>query len=72
MLKNLKTWRELKTDRRGVTMLEYAIMGSIIAGALVVAVPYLTNAVGNSFSHVSTSLGSGATTGSSNAGTAPS
>jgi Flp pilus assembly pilin Flp len=45
----LKTLRELKTDRRGVTMLEYAIMGSIIAAALVLAVPILTNAVSTQF-----------------------
>ena len=32
-------------DCRAVTMLEYAIMGSIIAAALVLAVPQLTSAV---------------------------
>ncbi len=39
MFEYLKTWVELKTDRRAVTMLEYAIMGSIIAGVVVIAVP---------------------------------
>jgi Flp pilus assembly pilin Flp len=35
----------LRTDRSGVTMLEYAIMGSIIAAVLVIAVPQITAAV---------------------------
>ena len=35
----------LREDCSGVTMLEYAIMGSIIAAALVLAVPPITNAV---------------------------
>jgi Flp pilus assembly pilin Flp len=66
-------FKNLKTDRRGVTMLEYAIMGSIIAGALVVAVPFLTKAVGTSFGDVANSLTTANTTaaGTTNAGTAP-
>src|SRR5690348_15503331 len=52
MFEYLKAWLELKSDRRAVTMLEYAIMGSIIAGALVVAVPYLTNAVSAEFTGI--------------------
>ena len=35
----------LRADRSGVTMLEYAIMGSIIAAALVIAVRPITTAV---------------------------
>ncbi len=49
MLEYLKAWVELKTDRRAVTMLEYAIMGSLIAAVLVVAVPVLTKAVSTEF-----------------------
>jgi Flp pilus assembly pilin Flp len=66
MFNNLKTWLQLKTDRRGVTMLEYAIMGSIIAGALVVAVPLLTHAVATSFNQVSGDVAAGATSGATN------
>ena len=56
MFKDLRTLLELKTDRRGVTMLEYAIMGSIIAAALVLAVPLLTNAVSTQFTTTATSV----------------
>ena len=52
MLDSLKTWMELKTDRRAVTMLEYAIMGSLIAAVLVLAVPTLTTAVSTEFSTI--------------------
>jgi Flp pilus assembly pilin Flp len=65
MFEYLRTLRDLKTDRRGVTMLEYAVMGSIIAAALVAGVPILTNAVGTGFSNVanSTTTGANAATG---------
>lgn len=53
MLDSLKTWPKLKTDRRAVTMLEYAIMGSLIAAVLVIAVPTLTNAVQTAFGVIS-------------------
>ena len=56
MYEYLKTWLELKTDRRAVTMLEYAIMGSIIAAALVVAVPILTGAVSTRFGTIGTTI----------------
>jgi Flp pilus assembly pilin Flp len=59
MYEYLKTWLELKTDRRAVTMLEYAIMGSIIAAALVIAVPILTGAVNTEFGNISTSITTG-------------
>ena len=56
MYEYLKTWLELKTDRRAVTMLEYAIMGSIIAAVLVAAVPLLTGAVSTRFGAISSSI----------------
>jgi Flp pilus assembly pilin Flp len=52
MLDSLKTWMDLKTDRRAVTMLEYAIMGSLIAAVLVLAVPTLTGAVQTEFTTI--------------------
>jgi|APCry1669190156_1035279.scaffolds.fasta_scaffold24374_2 Flp pilus assembly pilin Flp len=58
MLKTLKTWLSLKTDRRGVTMLEYAIMGALIATALVAAVPTITNAMKGGFNSIGNSLNS--------------
>ena len=41
--------RSLRSDESGVTMLEYAIMGSIIAAMLVAAVPQITTAVTANF-----------------------
>jgi Flp pilus assembly pilin Flp len=40
-----KSWPALKTDRKAVTMLEYAIMAAVIAPMLLVAVPRMTAAV---------------------------
>ncbi len=59
MFEYVKSWMELKTDRRAVTMLEYAIMGSIIAAALVLAVPLLTNAVSSEFTTIATNITTG-------------
>ncbi len=59
MFEYVKSWLELKTDRRAVTMLEYAIMGSIIAAALVIAVPLLTNAVNTEFGNIATNITTG-------------
>jgi Flp pilus assembly pilin Flp len=63
MYEYLKTWLELKTDRRAVTMLEYAIMGSIIAAALVIAVPILTGAVNTEFGTIAGNITTGAAAG---------
>lgn len=59
MLEYLKAWVELKTDRRAVTMLEYAIMGSLIAAVLVVAVPILTAAVKTEFTAIAADITGG-------------
>jgi Flp pilus assembly pilin Flp len=56
MFEYLKTWLELKTDRRAVTMLEYAIMGSLIAAVLVLAVPTLTGAVSKEFGTIASDI----------------
>ena len=56
MYEYLTTWLELKTDRRAVTMREYALMGSIIAAALVIAVPILTGAVSTRFGTISSAI----------------
>lgn len=62
MFKYLKTLAALKNDRRGVTMLEYAIMGAILAAALVAIVPLLTGFVKTDFNTIGTALTSGAST----------
>lgn len=46
----------LRDDRSGVTMLEYAIMGSIVAAALVLAAPLLTNAVANNLHYMANQI----------------
>jgi Flp pilus assembly pilin Flp len=59
MIEYLKSWLELKTDRRAVTMLEYAIMGSLLAAVLVIAVPTLTTAVSAEFGKIASDITTG-------------
>lgn len=66
MFKYLKTLAALKNDRRGVTMLEYAIMGAVIAAALVLVVPLLTRAINTDFTTIATTVTSGASTAGAN------
>lgn len=49
--------RPLAADTRGVTMLEYAIMGSIIAAALIIGAPLMTKAVHGSFTGMASHVG---------------
>lgn len=46
----------LAADRRGVTMLEYAIMGSIVAAMLVVAVGPMTDAVSSNLQFIANQI----------------
>ena len=52
----VKRLLELKCDRRGINMIEYAIMGSIIAAALVLAVPVLTAGVTTGFNTMASNV----------------
>lgn len=56
MVEYLKTWLQLKNDRRGVTMLEYAILGAMVAAILVLAVPKLTGAISGAFTGFSSDV----------------
>ena len=38
MIEYMTTWIQLKTDRRGVTALEYGLIAALIAGVIVTAV----------------------------------
>ena len=38
MIEYVTTWIQLKTDRRGVTALEYGLIAALIAGVIVTAV----------------------------------
>jgi pilus assembly protein Flp/PilA len=53
MFASLKLWLALKTDRRGVTALEYGLIAALIAGVIITAVATL----GTNISTVFTSLG---------------
>lgn len=56
MLEFIKTWVELKTDRRAVTALEYALIGGVIVVTVVAAFNTLGTAMSTAFTSIGTSL----------------
>jgi pilus assembly protein Flp/PilA len=56
MAEYLKTWLELKADRRGVTMLEYGLIAALIAAVCVGAVSTLGNTISTTFTSVAGSI----------------
>jgi pilus assembly protein Flp/PilA len=56
MVKYLVAWLGMKTDRRGVTMLEYSLIAALIAALCVGAVSTVGTTLSNSFTHVASSL----------------
>jgi pilus assembly protein Flp/PilA len=56
MYEFLKTWLELKTDRRAVTMLEYGLIAALIAAVCVGAVSTLGNKIETTFTTISGSI----------------
>lgn len=56
MIEYLKTWLDLKTDRRGVTMLEYGLIAALIAAVCVGAVTTLGTNLFTEFTNVSGSI----------------
>ena len=56
MIEYLKTWLDLKTDRRGVTMLEYGLIAALIAAVCVGAVTTLGTNLLTEFTTVSGSI----------------
>ncbi|MGA3402010.1 MAG: Flp family type IVb pilin [Acetobacteraceae bacterium] len=56
MVEHLKAWLALKTDRRGVTMLEYGLIAALIAAVCVGAVTTLGTDISNTFSAVAGSI----------------
>ena len=56
MVEYLKAWSGLKSDRRGVTMLEYGLIGALIAAVCVGAVTTLGTDLLGSFNSVSSSI----------------
>jgi len=51
-----RTWLELKTDTRGVTMLEYGLLAALIAVVCVTAVTGLGNELSAIFTSITTSI----------------
>ncbi len=56
MLSYLKTWLELKTDRRAVTALEYGLIAALIALGIVTAVKNLAGGLSGTFAAVTALL----------------
>ena len=48
--------RTIRTDRRGVTAVEYGIMAALIATALVTSVGYLTSGLSTAFSKIQSTM----------------
>jgi Flp pilus assembly pilin Flp len=52
MIEHLKTWPELKADRRALTALEYALIAGVLTLAVLAASTILGNGIDSSFSSV--------------------
>ena len=56
MLEYVKTWIELKTDRRAVTALEYALIAGVIVATILVGFQTLAGDMSAKFSAIGGSL----------------
>lgn len=56
MIEYVKTWLELKTDKRAVTALEYGLIAALIAGVIVTAVTTLGKDISATFTTVATAI----------------
>jgi len=63
VIEHVRNWVERKAglwglgqDRRAVTAMEYALMGSLIAIAIITAVSTLANGIGTTFNTIGNSL----------------
>ncbi len=56
MLSYLKTWLELKTDRRAVTALEYGLIAALIALGISGAVTALAGGLSGAFAKITALL----------------
>ena len=56
MIEYLKTWLELKTDRRAVTALEYGVIAGVLAVVVVAAFTTLGTGLNNAFTTISGKL----------------
>lgn len=58
MIEFLKTWTALKSDKRGVTMVEYGLMAALIAVVCITAVTTLGTDLSGKFNDIATSVSS--------------
>jgi len=56
MIEYLKTWLELKVDRRAVTALEYGVIAGVLAVVVVTAFTTLGTGLNKAFTSVSAQL----------------
>ena len=56
MIEYMKTWLELKTDRRAVTAIEYGLIAAGISVAIIAVVNNLGTKLHTTFSSISTQL----------------
>jgi pilus assembly protein Flp/PilA len=56
MIEYVKTWLELKTDRRAVTALEYALIAGVIVATILVGFQTLAGDLSNKFTNIGGSL----------------
>jgi len=68
MIEYLRAWMALKTDQRGVTMVEYGLMAALVAVVCITAVTVLGSNLNTVFTTIGTSVstanGAGAGAGS--------
>ncbi len=56
MFEYIKTWIELKTDRRAVTALEYALIAGVIVATILVGFQVMANDMSAKFSNIGAAL----------------
>ena len=56
MIEYVKTWLELKTDRRAVTALEYALIAGVIVATILVGFKVLASDMSAQFNPIGGSL----------------
>ena len=52
MLSYLKTWLDLKTDRRAVTALEYGLIAALVASVIIAGFTTLGTNIGNAIANI--------------------
>ena len=56
ILNHAKTWLALKADRRAVTVIEYGLIASLIAVALIATLTQVGSGLGGLFTKITTSV----------------